>query len=322
MSDILIDAEPHNRNSDLANVLATLATYYILSNDKYRANAFTKASNAVANYPYPLVSGSQARVLPGVGASSADIIDEYLLTGKVQRLLDLDKAFTEQKNTIEAFRKIYGVGPVAAQKFYNNGYRYVEQIAATAALNDKQQKGIKWYYHINLRIDRGEMDIIYNKFREILNGYYWDIVGSYRRNEPNSGDVDLLVQKNNINTNINNILALLRPYLVDDLAQGDTKYMGIMRLSNQYNAHRIDILLVPAENWAYTLLFFTGSEHFNILCRRRAIELGLILNEYGLYNNVTNQSYPANTEQDIFTLLGIKYLSPVERTKDCVLTFI
>lgn len=98
--------------------------------------------------------------------------------------------------------------------------------------------------------------------------------------------------------------------------------MGIVKIDDQHNGHRIDIRLVDSIAYAAALMYFTGSQRFNILMRQRAIEFGLTLNEYGLFNQY-NQPQPITSEEDIFRILRVQYLPPVERTKTlAALTFI
>jgi DNA polymerase (family 10) len=89
--------------------------------------------------------------------------------------------------------------------------------------------------------------------------------------------------------------------------------MGIVRISPQDNAHRIDIRLIKPESYAYALMYFTGSQRFNILTRQRAIELGLRLNEYGLFDE-EGQSLPGESEEEIFDHLGLVYVAPKNRS--------
>lgn len=49
--------------------------------------------------------------------------------------------------------------------------------------------------------------------------------------------------------------------------------------------------------------------------RQRAIDLGMKLNEYGLYTASNNTPIPANSEEDIFRVLRVRFIPPVERTK-------
>lgn len=140
------------------------------------------------------------------------------------------------------------------------------------------------------------------------------ICGSYRRGLSNSGDIDILI-KAQPNLDLSTFVKTLMDngLLIGTLAEGKTKYLGIGRLNPQYNARRIDLMIVQPESWAYATLYFTGSQKLNILMRNRAIELGLTLNEYGLYD-ASGRSYPATTEQEIFEHLQLQYLEPNERS--------
>jgi DNA polymerase/3'-5' exonuclease PolX len=310
-----VDTNILSVNKDLADILSLLASYYVMAGDTYRAGAFTKASNKIADYDKVILSGAQARnELSGVGASTESIIDEYISTGKVQRLIDLETQFNEQKHVIDYFRSFYGIGPVTAVNFYNQGFRTLEDLWYKANLTDAQKIGIIWREHMELRIPREEMNLINNKLLEYLSPYSinFTIAGSYRRGELSSGDIDVLVESRS-DIDMETLVALLEPILPATLALGPTVYRGIIRLSDQHPGHRIDIRLIPKENWYPALMYFTGSQYFNILMRQRAIELGYTLNEYGLYKN--NIAQTINSEEDIFRILRVTYISPTERTK-------
>jgi DNA polymerase/3'-5' exonuclease PolX len=313
-----MDADSFNHNKEIADLLSLISHYYSLSGDpkdKYKATAFYNASTNIANHPIAILSGAQARSeVKGVGKSTAEVIDEYFQTGRVLRLIELETKFQQQKATVDLFRSVYGIGPVTAFKFYNQGYRTLEDLWNRAPLTDAQRVGLQWYEHIKLPILRNEMDLISQTIGSYLNPYgiKWEITGSYRRQEPSSNDIDILVQAQP-DLNLLGVTTVLKPILPADLATGPTKYMGILRLP-EYNGHRIDIRMVPSENWPFALMYFTGSQRFNILMRARAIQLNCKLNEYGLYD-VRNQPLPASSEEDIFRLLHVAYLPPVARTR-------
>lgn len=313
MDDILID-----RNKSLSDILSLIGYYYSLDPiQKYRSKAFNTASFNIKNHPIAILSGLQAREeVKGVGKSIENTIQEYLNTGHVKRLDDFEQTYKTQKDTIDFFRSIYGIGPITAINLYNEGFRTLEDLWTQASLNESQRIGILWRDHINLKIPRVEMDLIQQTIGSFLNPYdiKWEITGSYRRQEPESSDIDILVESRS-DLNMFGLLTLLRPLLAADLANGDTKYMGILRLSNQFNGHRIDIRIVPPENWPFALMYFTGSQKFNILMRSRAIELKLKLNEYQLYNH-TGDHHPATDERDIFNLLRVTYLHPEQRLRN------
>lgn len=322
------------RNRDLAEALGLIASYYYIARDTYRARTYSNASAKIAEYPRGIESGAQARAeIKGIGDSVEADINEYLSnydeetgTGTIRRLQDLEARFINQRQVIDFFRSIYGIGPVTAVKFYNLGYRTLEDLWFKANLTEAQKIGIIWREHINLRIPRAEMDLINGKIGSILDPYgiKWVIAGSYRRQEPSSGDIDVLVESRP-DLNMYGLVQLLQPYLPATLAMGPSKFLGIFKLDEQHNGHRIDLLVINPESYAAATMYFTGSQRFNILMRQRAIERGLTLNEYGLYNNtylpqhVSTQGqlvpFQINTEEDIFTILGVRYIPPEGRTK-------
>lgn len=84
---------------------------------------------------------------------------------------------------------------------------------------------------------------------------------------------------------------------------------------------RLDLKLYPESTEAFALLYFTGSAHFNRSMRLYARNLNLSLNDYGLFptHRVNKkrvwmgQGLTAKTEEDIFNLINLDYVSPIER---------
>lgn len=313
-------------NTELAKIFSELLAYYKLENDRHRITAFENALNFINQHPKPIISGKEfSKMYKGVGPKTAAIIDEYIVSGTVQRLNRLRKhhpgiyalQFQLENN------KIYGIGPATIMKLYQrDGVRnisdlYIPKIFDT--LTHAQQLGLLHMDDINKRIPREEMDKINHIFSKILDdNYTWAMVGSYRREEATSGDIDILIKaKDEINPHI--LVRMLEDegLLVGNLAIGKHKYNGLFRLSDKYPVRRIDILIVDSESYPYALLYFTGSQRFNILTRIRALELGMTLNEFGLYNlkNPTIR-YLARTEKDICNLLKIVYVCPRDRVKN------
>lgn len=312
-----IDGDPLAQNKELADILGLIGSYYTIARDTYRARAFNNASAKIAAHPYAILSGSQARrELTGIGDSIQSAIDEYMTTGTVGRLQELQVQFPDRKATIDYFRSFYGIGPVTAVKLYDQGFRTLEDLWFKANLTDAQRVGIMWREHIGIPIPRAEMDLINEAIGFVLNPYNirWAIAGSYRREEPSSNDIDLLVEARP-DFNMDSLVALMQQVIPATLAQGPTKFMGIFRLSDQYNGHRIDIRIISPESYSAALLYFTGSQRFNILMRQRAIDLGMTLNEYGLFIGGNNIPLPVTSEGDIFAHLKVVYLAPRERTR-------
>lgn len=305
-------------NKELTQIFEELVAYYNLDKDTYRSKTFSNAITFLRKHPYTIISGEDfVKEYKGIGKKVALIIDEYLETGSVQRLEDLRNKHPgiyklQKENTI------FGIGPATIIKLYNKGVRHIDDLKQDKYYNNlthAQQLGVDYMDDLQQKIPKEEMDDINDIFEEIFQDYpyEWTIVGSYRRKEPYSSDIDVLFKVNSDThyATPKDIVNILKDngVIAGDLALGDKKYMGILQI-DQGTARRIDILVIPEESYAFALLYFTGSQRFNILMRSRALDLGLSLNEYGLSDEV------AYTEKDIFEILGVKYIPPSKRTRN------
>ena len=94
--------------------------------------------------------------------------------------------------------------------------------------------------------------------------------------------------------------------------------MAVSKVGDKFR--RLDLLLTPKEEMAFAILYFTGSDTFNVAMRSWALELGWSLNEHG-FTRVgagagagTAAAPPITTEEEIFAFLGLQYVPPTERT--------
>ena len=314
-------------NKPLVKIFKDLATYHRLIGETFKSSAFLKVSNSIKNLAYKIVNDRDATGIIGVGKSSMDIIIDYLRTGKSSRLETVkteNKAITD---VLELFCSIHGVGPVKAVKLYEAGCRTLEDVGKQK-LTKAQVLGVTYYYHLKERIPREEVDEIFdyigntdpNDGYKIFSSDNVDlrIAGSYRRGEATCGDIDIVL-KSSPGVNIEAAVKILRDsgILIGALAQGPRKFMGIVKLPDVDGvtrlARRLDIRLFNPEEWAYALMYNTGSQQFNILMRRVALAHNLSLNEYGMTSLENGDPHPANTEADIFRYLSLKYLPPEGR---------
>lgn len=319
-------------NEKIGELFSTISDYYLHKSDAHRAKVYSDAATSIANFETPIESGKQARKeIRGIGESVAKDIDEYLTTGEITRLKELEKEYPGRKAVIDLFTSFHGIGPKTASKFYDAGHRTLEDLWFDAPISQATRDYIYYRNHLSERIPRSEMDLINERIGEVMKKMdprlKWILAGSYRRGEPTSGDIDLLVQGRG-KIDLHRIVKEFHDegLLVADLAGGEQpkktkgkekpaeKYFGIFRFNDEYPAHRFDIQLQSEESWPFAMLYFTSSERFNRLSRRRASELGYRLSEHGLKDEEGN-NIPAKSEADIFRLLGIKYLEPEQRTR-------
>jgi DNA polymerase/3'-5' exonuclease PolX len=117
-----------------------------------------------------------------------------------------------------------------------------------------------------------------------------ELVGSYRRGASSSGDIDVLIRVPPHQTakDTKSMFYYFVQRLVDKgyikaiLALGEHKCMAICSLDKDATARRLDLLITPDEEYPFALLYFTGSDRFNVAVRQRALERGYTLNEHRL----------------------------------------
>ncbi|MGH0180786.1 UNVERIFIED_CONTAM: hypothetical protein FKN15_019054 [Acipenser sinensis] len=74
-------------------------------------------------------------------------------------------------------------------------------------------------------------------------------------------------------------------FITDTLSKGEAKFMGVCKLPDGDEGsdclhRRIDIRLIPKDQYYCGVLYFTGSDIFNKNMRTHALEKGFTLNEY------------------------------------------
>jgi DNA polymerase beta len=226
---------------------------------------------------------------------------------------------------LSAFQNIYGVGPTKARELTDKGLRSIAELRANvqrnpALLNDKQRIGLAYYEPLLERIPRDEMD----EHKDILEHYlpfHGEIVGSYRRQASSSGDIDVLLRMprgmlpKQAKQQLAQIVKYLTEvkYIVEVLALGEHKCMAICRRDETSTPRRLDLLMVPGEQYGCALLYFTGSDRFNVAFRQYALQQGYTLNEKALTPLNATPPPPMETESDVFAFLKLQYVEPQNR---------
>lgn len=312
-------------NNDIIINLKKLANYYKKIGDQFRSLAYSKAIIGINSWNKLITNKTTKKELldiTGVGKSVADKIMEFINTGKIKKVEEIEmkqKKSNKSKNILDLFENIWGVGPKKAQELYNNGFRSIEDIRKNTDLLTKNQKiGLKYYEDLLLPISREYITIFKNILIHILDKeygektYQLEIAGSYRRGLPESGDIDCLISSKKFN--LSQLINTLQEWKVvtEVLSMRNEKFMGIAHCpSEKHGYFRLDIEFVSDDKWASSLLYFTGSKGFNIHIRSIAKKQGYILNEHGLFKN--NVKIETKNEKDIFNILGMKYINPKDR---------
>jgi DNA polymerase/3'-5' exonuclease PolX len=278
---------------------------------------------------------------------------EILHTGTCE-VLEEAKGSKAVWDAYEIFLEIHGIGPSLAHDLADRGYRTIEDLKKgirtnTLVLNRTQMIGLTYHDSIKMRIPREEMEYHETRLKEVA-PCSCDIVGSYRRGLESSGDIDMLLCSSDSAMLDTMVKALTEShYIKETLAYGKHKFMGIVKLG-KLPFRRLDILLTPPEAYGYAMLYFTGSQRFNILVRQHALTKGYSLNEHTLSVLKDRKSLQAappsggagehtlsvdpkwkgpkpvaipvlKTEAEILAFLGIKWVEPTDREDVVALTF-
>lgn len=76
---------------------------------------------------------------------------------------------------------------------------------------------------------------------------------------------------------------------------------------------QIDFRIIETKHYAACLQYFTGSTDFNVKLRDWTKRFDLQLSEYGIENTETGEMYHFETEEDLFSFLGVPFVEPQDR---------
>lgn len=303
--------------SIILDELAVLKQRELKDGNTFKAIAYGKVISQLKHIP-AITSMEDLKEVKGIGKSIQQKIEEIFKTGILE-----EAEIARQDPTIhitEDLMNVYGIGRVKANELVKkNGILSISQLRDQVnldptLLNDNQKIGLQFYEHFLERIPRAEMKKHETKLltflKEVDPSIEGVIVGSYRRGEKNSGDIDMLIKSANKEVLSKFVKILIdKKYVTHTLAHGDKKFMGVCQTSKKGKSRRLDLLLTPPEEYAFALLYFTGSDKFNVQMRKHALTKGYSLNEHGF----TPKSPLMETEEEIFQFIDYPYVSPKHR---------
>jgi DNA polymerase (family 10) len=72
----------------------------------------------------------------------------------------------------------------------------------------------------------------------------------------------------------------------------------------------IDLRIVAPSQFGNLLQHLTGSKQHNMALRDMAVRKGLHVSEYGVLDDATGETTPCATEEEVYGLLGLRYIEP------------
>ena len=315
--------------STIIQNLKAIKTQEQKNKNAFKIRAYTQAIQSIELYPGPITSYAalEAAQLKGLGKGIMTKVKEIIEQGYLERTKDMLQN-TEKQKALDMFGAIMSVGPMKADALVNtHNILTIEQLRDnTHLLNEKQQLGLEHFEDFLKRIPRKEMDahseFLCQVIHDVAPDATFDIAGSYRRGAADSGDIDVLFTLPANHPNASDTFQMVvnelkkKRYLTGDFAFGPEKYMGVAKLPRYKTSRRIDIMFIPSEKYPFALLYFTGSQNFNIQMRQNALSKGLSLSEHGFKDVNTHKllSLPQlTTEKAIFGYLDMDWVPPTMR---------
>jgi DNA polymerase (family 10) len=323
-----------SRNDEIASRLEEFADLLEAKGVEYKPRAYRRAAENVREQTVAietLAADGQAAVaeIEAVGDAISSKIVEYVETGEIEELEALREELPVEMN---ALTRVEGVGPKTVGTLYEElGVETLDDLEAAGEAGEIQEVkgfGAKTEQNILEGIDfarqahdrqllgdalpRGE------RVRQYLSGVdavsRCELAGSIRRWRPTIGDVDVLVGSDEPARVVE---AFTEWSEATNVIEG-----GESKASIRVDEVRVDLRVVGSDEFGAALQYFTGSKDHNVALRNRAIERGLKMNEYGVFDvsdlsdadadadQRAGEKVAGETEAGMYESLGLGWIPP------------
>ncbi len=311
-------------NEEVAGLLREYAELIqITGGDVFRARNYEKAARSVRGWADDVgqLDANGLRAIPGVGASIAAKITEFLATGRIAALEELRARIPD--GVLELTR-VPGLGPKRALQLSRElGVSSVDDLAAAitagrleglagfgARSEERLASGIEVYRQGRERI---LLDVALRTARAMVAAVsavpgcqQCTYAGSLRRWRETIGDVDILAAA--VDSAPLMAASSAGPDVAAVIVSGPSKTSIRTPAGLQ-----VDLRVVPPDAWGAALQYFTGSQAHNVAVRQIAVRQKLRLSEYGLFEAETGQLIVSRTEEEVYGRLGLAWIPPAMR---------
>jgi len=123
------------------------------------------------------------------------------------------------------------------------------------------------------------------------------------------GDIDILVGDDEPSSVMEAFVSY--PDVKEILMKGPTKSSIVLK-----NNLQVDIRAVETASFGAALQYFTGSKEHNVAMRKIGLDMGLKLNEYGVFERDSEKRVAGETEEEVYKALGLPFIPPEIREND------
>ncbi len=266
-----------------------------------------------------LVEEGRLEELDGVGKALAEKVATLHRTG---RLEFYDKLKQEVPDGLRAMADIPGLGGKSIHRLHRElGIETIEalkeaceegRVAALKGFGDKSaEKILRGIANLEKFSQRHLLPAAEEAAGPVLQGLRAlsvvkraEVAGSLRRRKETVGDLDFIVASDSPEEVMDWFVG--RDEVVEVIAHGRTK--SSIRLEGGLQA---DLRVVADDQFAGALHHFTGSKDHNVQMRKRALEQGLSLSEWGLRKaKGEGEADTVRDEEELFGRLGMHWIPP------------
>lgn len=316
------------RNGEIARLFEELADLMeIQGANPFRLRAYRNAARTLESLTEPVAElarqgPSALTALQGIGKELAQKIVATVETGGLEQL---DRLREEVPPGVVMMLRIPGVGPKkVAALFHELNVTTLDQLREACERGDVaglKGFGRKTAQTILEGIDQVEqagqrvyladalpiVEELLAALKKLPSVTQASVAGSFRRRRETIGDLDILVTATDSSEAMD---ALAGHDLVEkELSRGDTRQR--VRLKPVFDGGarlEMDLRVVPDESYGAAMQYFTGSKEHNIVVRKKAIALGLSVNEYCVSRD--GEYVAGQTEEDVYAALNLPWIPP------------
>lgn len=308
-------------NKDMViKILEEIAVLLELSGENpFKSRAYQNAARNLEKLDTDfihLVKENRLAEVQGIGEAISKKITELMTTGQLAYYeslkssippghLEMLKISGLGPKKIHTLYKHFGIKTIGELEYACHENRLLELKGFGKKTQDNILTGIKKLRHYQERRLYAEVITdamaLYDRLRKSKEIIRSDIAGSLRRSAETVKDIDIVASSQNA-LKLAEYFADL-PQVAAISGKGTTKVS--VTLKTGMNA---DLRIVSDEEYPHALLHFTGSKEHNTALRGKAKDLGLKINEYGLWRGEKN--IVCRDEEEIFSHLGLSYIPP------------
>ena len=304
----------------IIQILEEIATLLELTGENpFKSRAYQNAARNLEKSEVDfdeLVKENRLTEIEGIGEAISKKLTELIQTGKLEYYEKLKDSVPP--GHLEML-KIPGLGPKKIHALYEQlGVKDVGELEYACLENrlvdlkgfgKKTQDNIlagiaklKVYKERRLYAEiSAEAEVLLEYLKRDKSILSISIAGSLRRGNETVKDIDILAASKNPEKLGGHFTSYERIETVT--ANGETKVSVVLK--SGINA---DLRIVTSAEYPYALHHFTGSKEHNTAMRGRAKDMGLKMNEYGLFRGEKN--IKCANEEELFATLKLQFIEP------------